>query len=129
MGRKSRGINAERDLIHKFWSLKWAAMRSAGSGSMQYPSPDVIASNNVRKLAIECKLTSDTKKYIPEAEIEQLRIFCEMFGAEMWIAVKFPGLEWAFFMVEDLVRTEASYMADIPLAKRKGLTLEQVTEQ
>ena len=63
MSTKSRGSNAERDLIHKFWGEGWAALRAAGSGSSQFPAPDIIASNNVRKLAIEVKLTTELKKY------------------------------------------------------------------
>ena len=56
MSRKSKGINAERDLIHKFWNVEgWSAVRVAGSGSMKYPSADVLATNKLRRLAIECK--------------------------------------------------------------------------
>ena len=32
MSRKGKGINAERDLIHKFWGNSWAAVRVAGLG-------------------------------------------------------------------------------------------------
>jgi Holliday junction resolvase - archaeal type len=42
-GRKSKGSKAERDLIHLFWSKGFAAMRAAGSGSSQHPSPDILA--------------------------------------------------------------------------------------
>ena len=59
MSRKSVGINAERELIHLFWSSGWSAVRIAGSGSSHYPSPDLIASNIARKLAIEAKVTKD----------------------------------------------------------------------
>lgn len=46
MSHKSKGINAEREIIHLFWSMPgWTACRVAGSGSMKYPSPDVIAGN------------------------------------------------------------------------------------
>ena len=43
--RKSKGSKAERDLIHMFWAKGFGAMRAAGSGSTQHPSPDVIAGN------------------------------------------------------------------------------------
>ena len=58
---KKKGINAERELIHMFWAEKWAAIRVAGSGSSKYPSPDILAGNNLRKLAIECKAISGIK--------------------------------------------------------------------
>ena len=59
MSTKSKGINAERQLIHMFWSVKWTACRIAGSGSSKYPSPDIIAANRARKLAIEAKITKE----------------------------------------------------------------------
>ena len=64
MSLKSKGINGERELIHKFWNTNsWAAVRVAGSGSMKYPSADILASNKLRKLAIECKVIKEHKKY------------------------------------------------------------------
>jgi Holliday junction resolvase len=129
MSKKSRGINAERDLIHKFWNNGWAAMRSAGSGSQSYPSPDIIASNNIRKLVIEVKLTTENKKYFTEHEIKELKIFAEKFGGESWVAVKFYHVEWYFLTIEDLEKTGKSYAVDIPLAKRRGLTFEEMIRQ
>ena len=89
MSRKSKGINAERDLIHKFWANKWASVRIAGSGSMRYPSADILATNKLRKLAIECKTSKDASKYIEKEDIEQLREFAELFNSEAYVAVKF----------------------------------------
>ena len=46
MSRKSKGINAERELIRLFEDTnKWSACRVAGSGSSRYPSPDIIAAS------------------------------------------------------------------------------------
>ena len=95
MSRKSKGINAERDLIHKFWGTEgWSAVRIAGSGSMKYPSADILASNKLRRLAIECKTCIKKSKYMPKEDIDQLRKFADLFGAEPWIAIKFKGREW-----------------------------------
>ena len=63
MSFKSKGINGERELVHMFWNRGWACLRIAGSGSSKYPSPDILAGNKLRKLAIECKITKDQKKY------------------------------------------------------------------
>lgn len=126
MSRKSRGINAERDLIHKFWGQGWAALRAAGSGSSQFPAPDVVASNNVRKLAIECKLTIEKKKYFTKKEINELKYFCEKFGAESWIAIKFFHKPWYFLSLEDLEETNSSWAVSVELAELKGLTFEEI---
>ncbi len=125
MSAKSRGTNAERDLIHRFWAAGWAAMRAAGSGSSQYPSPDVVASNNVRKLALECKLTTATRKHFPKEEIDELRYFAERFGAEPWVAIKFFRKEWMFFSLEDLQATPAGYSVGLA-EEHRSLSFEQL---
>ena len=125
MSTKSRGTNAERDLIHKFWETGWAAMRAAGSGSIQFPCPDIIAGNNIRKLAIECKLTTAEKKYFPRKEIEELRYFAEKFGAEPWVAIKFFRKEWMFFSLEDLDATPSSYVIGVE-KEHRALSFEQL---
>lgn len=127
MSRKSRGINAERDLIHRFWAAGWAALRVAGSGSSHYPSPDVLASNNVRKVAVEAKLTTERRKYFPAKEIVGLRFFAEKFGAESWVAVKFFRQEWLFFSVEDLRETKGGYALGASELGR-GLSFEELIE-
>jgi Holliday junction resolvase len=126
MSRKSRGINAERALIKLFWENGWAAIRSAGSGSMQYPSPDILVGKNGRRLAIECKLTTETKKYLPLEEIKQLQYFARVFGAEAWIAIKFLRKKWYFLNIEDLQITGKNYAVDENLADLKGLSFEEV---
>jgi Holliday junction resolvase len=126
MSQKSRGTHAERDLIHLFWAQGWAALRAAGSGSSQFPCPDVIASNNIRKLAIEAKLTTETKKYFTKKEITELQYFAQKFGAEPWTAIKFFREPWLFLSLEDLEESGNSYSASLELAKRRGLTFEEL---
>ena len=127
MSLKSKGTNAERDLIRLFWSVGWAAIRSAGSGSMHYPSPDVLAGNKIRKLAIEAKATKDSKKYIPKEDLADLKNFSSYFGAEPWVAVKFNNIPWAFINPEDLKETRSSYVISRTDAERKGLNFEELT--
>ncbi|GIU69393.1 MAG: hypothetical protein KatS3mg002_0629 [Candidatus Woesearchaeota archaeon] len=121
MNKKAKGSNAERDLIHRFFLNDWVAIRSAGSGSMQYPSPDILAGNNLRRLAIECKAVNDTKKYFTKKEIEELVYFAKKFGAEPWVAVRFDRIDWFFLNVEDLELKDKSFFVDVIIAKRKGL--------
>jgi len=128
MSVKSKGINAERELIHLFWQNGWVAVRVAGSGSSQYPSPDVLASNAERKLAIEAKLTKDPKKYFAKEEVEQLRLFSEKFGAEPWIAVKFKRDSWYFLKLEDLEQTSNNFVISNQMAKNKGLSFKNLIE-
>lgn len=126
MNTKAKGTKGERELIHFFHEYSWSAIRVAGSGSSKYPSPDVLAGNALRKIAIECKVTKDTKKYFPKVEIEQLRTFCNNFGCEGWVAVKFPKNDWYFLILEDLQDSGKSVVVSVELAKLRGLTKEEL---
>ena len=98
MSRKSKGCNAERELIHLFWGTGiWAACRVAGSGSIKYPVPDIIASNTSKRLAIECKACAGLSQYLSKKEVFDLKKFAELTGAEPVIAVRFNNEEWRFF--------------------------------
>ncbi len=127
MAQKQKGANAERDLVHKFWGTgSWVAHRIAGSGSSKYPSPDIIASNNIRRLALECKATKKTSVYIPKEEIGALVQFSRMFGAEPWVAVRFVRQEWLFMSIDDMHDTGSNYAVNVGLAKMKGLLFEEL---
>ena len=125
MSRKSKGINGERDLVHKFWARNWPCIRVAGSGSSRYPSPDILAGNRERMVAIECKTINDDSKYFPKEEIALLKQFADLFGAEPWVALKFGANQWYFMSLDDLKETDKSYSASLNLAKLKGFTLDE----
>lgn len=128
MNRKAKGTKGERELVKLFNEAGWSCVRIAGSGSSKYPSPDILAGNAARRVAIECKVTKDQKKYFPDDEIEQLRTFSQRFGAESWIGVRFPGEQWYFLMLEDLDKTPGSSLVSLDLARRKGLTVEELMD-
>ncbi|MFH1770908.1 MAG: Holliday junction resolvase Hjc [archaeon] len=124
--RKSKGSAAERTLIHRFWGAGWAAVRAAGSGSTQFPCPDILVGNNLRKLALEVKATKDKKKYFPKQEINDLKYFATKFGAEPWVVIKFDNEDYYFLTLEDLEETTASFVSSLELAKRRGLLFEEI---
>ncbi|MCF7865868.1 Holliday junction resolvase [Candidatus Woesearchaeota archaeon] len=126
MSTKSRGSNAERNLIHKFWEKNWAAMRSAGSGSNHYPCPDIVASNNLRKLVLEVKLTTEDKKYFMDKEIEELQEFANLFGGEPYVGIKFFRKDWVFLTLEDLESSGKHFVVTTEIAQRRGLSFEDL---
>jgi len=128
MNTKAKGSNAERELLHKFWQTgRWTAIRVAGSGSSQYPNPDILAGNNLRKLAIECKASGSSRQYFDQEQIEALELYCSMFGAEPWVAVKFNKKDWVFFSVEDLKETEGNnFVLSEKHAASIGLTFAEL---
>ena len=81
MDKKAKGTRGERELVKAFNENGWACIRVAGSGSSRYPSPDLLAGNAMRRIALECKVTADSKKYLAQEDIEQLQTFAAKFGA------------------------------------------------
>ena len=135
MKTKAKGSKAERELLHAFWQHGYACMRAAGSGSIGHPCPDLIAGTPTRKLAIECKATGSTKQYLEQQQVAELRQFCQIFGAEPWIAVRFDHyskkdqLGWYFLTLDDLKETEGNnYVISVELAKLKGLRFEELIQ-
>jgi len=127
MGGNIKGANAERELVHLFWGTgQWAAIRVAGSGAIKYPVPDVLAANNTRKLAIECKSTKGEQQHLDKEQIDGLASFAKLFGTEPWVGVKYGGIGWRFFSLEDLKVTNKGYSANLSLAEVRGLTFEEL---
>ena len=130
MSQKSKGSNAERELIHLFHAIEgWSAVRVAGSGSNKYPCPDIVAGNGERYLAIECKATREATRYIEKEDLEQLSIFGQRFGAEAWLGVRFMNEQWYFLKVEELKDTGKNVAISKELAQTKGRTFNQLIYQ
>jgi len=126
MSHKSVGTKGERDILKMFWDNGWAAVRTPGSGSARFPSPDIIAGKKDRRMVIEAKITKENKKYFEEKEIRELKYFGNLFGAEIWVAVRFKGENWFFINIEDLIFSGKSYSIDKENAKMKGLLFEEI---
>ena len=126
MSSKSKGSKAERELLHMFWAKNWACLRSAGSGSMRYPGPDLLVGNLVKRMAVECKTTRKLKLYLSDYDVNQLREFSKVFDARPWFAVKFLRTQWFFIALEDLEKTPKGYTIGIEQAKLRGLSFEEL---
>ena len=126
MSVKNKGSNAERELLHMFWSKNWACLRSAGSGSMKYPGPDLLVGNKVRRMAIECKTTKSNKVYLNNHDIEQLSEFSNVFDARPLFAVRFARKDWLFLNMEDLEKTPTGYVIDLKVAELRGVSFEEL---
>jgi Holliday junction resolvase len=128
MSRKSKGCNAERELVHMFREASWAPLRVAGSGSARMPCPDIIAGNGIRRIAIEAKSTKNTSVYIPIEEVRELERFALMFGSEAWLAVRFNNNPWWFLRPVDAKVTENNYVISLQTAKLSGSSFEQLIQ-
>ncbi|MDR1819075.1 MAG: Holliday junction resolvase [Methanobrevibacter sp.] len=123
-----RGSKEERDLVHMFWDKGFAAMRApASGGATKRPLPDVLAGNSKKYLAIEVKTTKSEIIYIDSSQIDGLNEFCEIFGAEPYIGVKFKNTKWLFLSIETIIKTRGqNYKVDKNLALEKGLDLDEI---
>lgn len=109
---KSKGSRFERDLIEELWKHGFAAVRVAGSGVSHFPCPDIVAGNGKKFLAIEVKMRTSLPLYISADEIEKLKKFSEVFGAEELVALKLPRKKWKFFRLKELRETIKGYRID-----------------
>jgi len=129
MSRKSKGSNAERDLLHSFWNSGWACMRAAGSGSICWPEPDLIAGKNKKIFAIECKTSGDEAKYIEKREVEELIHFSKLMEAEPLLAIRFNNRKWKFLKPEEMTEKGKSFMVTKEEIETKGRTFEEIIKE
>lgn len=128
MSKKSKGINAERELVHAFWNKGFACVRIAGSGSSKYPSADLVVGNKYKKFVIECKSTKKNKKYFSKEEINQFKEFANKFGAKPLIAIKFKKKGWFFVLIEDLEESGKNLCISDGRASNIGRHIEDLTK-
>ncbi len=128
MSHKSKGIGAERELVHLLWKAGWGAIRVAGSGSTKYPAPDVIAGNGMRRIVVECKALAASGIYLEKKEVEELKIFAQKMAAEPWIGARFTSQSWRFIGPEELKETKKSFAITRTLAELRGLSFEELTK-
>ena len=126
MGAKQKGTGAERELVHLLWAAEWAASRVAGSGSIKYPVPDILASKANRQLAIECKITKSDSQYLTKEEVADLRTYAKITGAEPFIAVRFAREDWRFLAPDELDVTPTQFVVSKKLAFERGRLLKDV---
>ena len=111
-----KGTNAERELCTELWNKGYATLRAPGSGSIDRPSPDVVALRNdimhMQAYAIELKASQDGTARFREDEIIALIEWSERACAMPLVGVK-PDLRsfesWLFRPVRELHETPTGY--------------------
>ena len=127
---KQKGTRAERELLHMLFNKGWHVIRSAGSGSIGLPNPDLLSGKNGRILAIECKSLSKENKYFKEQEIKELKQFSNKFGAEPWLGLRFDNIGWFFIQPDKLNKTKSNYFAiSLEEIKEKGLNFKDLIKK
>src|SRR3989344_6636166 len=103
MSNKSKGSNAERELVSLFTGYGWRALRVAGSGVNDESPCDIISGKIGKKpCAIEAKSSRQNRIYIKKQQIEDFMQFTHLLGARPVLAVRFTYEGWLFMNPEHL---------------------------
>ncbi|MDD3178269.1 MAG: Holliday junction resolvase Hjc [Candidatus ainarchaeum sp.] len=109
MKNKTKGSNAERELLLKLYKNGFAVSRVAGSGSSTLPTPDIIAVKNKKGFAIECKTKSGEYLNIKETQIKELEIWENLSGFKSYIAWRLGKENWYFLYYKKMNKTKIAY--------------------
>lgn len=128
MGSKFKGTRAERELFHMFWKTgTWASIRSAGSGSTPMPSPDLIAGNKNKLLAIECKSTKGKSRNLTFEEINQLISFSDIINAIPILAMRFDKNGWHFLDAKEIPKNKrGNYTITFKMCQENGIKFQEL---
>lgn len=109
MTHYQKGANFERELVNRFWSCGWTAVRVAGSGigSSSY-LPDVIAIKDRDVILLECKTTRKDRLSLKSA-INSLNEFASISKSRAYIAIKFLREKPRFYDISEILGREGDY--------------------
>ena len=105
-------MNAERELCAKLWSRGYGVLRAPASGSVDRPSPDVVALKGSGGFAIELKANADGTAHFDKQEILELNEWADRADLTPVVIVK-PDLRtfdgWLVLHSTHLNETEQGY--------------------
>jgi len=129
MSNKSKGSNAERELVSIFTENAWRAVRVAGSGVNDESPCDMIVGKLGRKgHTIEAKSSKSNYIYIKKSQIEDFMLFSSTIGLNPVIATRFTREGWLFINPEQLDDTGKNWVISRKKAKLEGKKFSQFFE-
>ncbi len=124
MKNKSKGSNAERELLFMLFNNGFAVSRVAGSGCSTLPTPDIIAVKNKLTIAIECKTKKGEYLNIKDSQVEELMTWEKMAGCLAYVAWRISKDKWYFIDIYGLKKTTKAYSIKKQDILEKGLILD-----
>lgn len=126
MSNKSKGSNAERELVSIFTEQGWRALRVAGSGVNDDSPCDLIVGKLGKKAyTIEAKSSRKNHIYISKSQIEDFVLFSSIIGLNPVIAVRFSYEGWIFINLDQLKDSGKNWVIPKKYAKEKGKRFSQ----
>ncbi len=121
MSNKSKGSNAERELVSLFTENGWRAVRVAGSGVNDESPCDIIVGKVGQKgHTIEAKSSRSNYIYIKKSQIEDFILFSNIIGLKPVIALRFTYEGWLFIFPEQLEDSGKNFVVRRAKAKEVG---------
>ena len=129
MSNKSKGSNAERELVRLCTEAGWRALRVAGSGVNDDSPCDILIGKIGRKAyAIEAKSSKQASIYISKSQINDFVLFAMTMGLEPAIATKFNRQGWLFITPAELKDSGKNWVISLKYALEKGRRFGQFFE-
>ena len=129
MSNKSKGSNAERELLKLCTEKGWRAIRVAGSGvNDDSPCDMIIGKVGRRGYVIEAKSSKSVRIYITKKQIEDFYVFSASTGLSPVIAVRFNRNGWIFLTPEQLVDSGKNWVVSLKNALEQGKRFSQFFE-
>ncbi|MEK6825361.1 MAG: Holliday junction resolvase Hjc [Nanoarchaeota archaeon] len=130
MSNKSKGSNAERELVKIFTEQGWRALRVAGSGVNDDSPCDIIVGKVGKKgYAIEAKSSKKNRIYITKEQIEDFVKFSLMLGLTPVLAIRFNYKGWVFLNPQHIEDTGKYWVVSLERTETHGLRFSQFFEE
>jgi len=126
MNNKTKGSNAERELLFMLYEQGYAISRVAGSGSSTLPTPDIIAIKKNKGFAIECKTKSGEYLNIRPSQIDELEIWERLSGLKSIVAWRLGKNKWYFIHYTKMKKTKKAYSIKRKEIQENGLDFKEL---
>ncbi len=126
MSNKTKGSNAERELVKIFTEQGWRALRVAGSGvNDDSPCDLIVGKVGSKGYALEAKSSKKNRIYITKAQIEDFMLFASMIGLKPALAIRFNYEGWLFLDPAFLEDSGKNWVVSKDIAKSQGKRFSQ----
>jgi Holliday junction resolvase len=130
MSNKSKGSNAERELVKIFTEQGWRALRVAGSGVNDDSPCDILAGKvGKRGYVVEAKSSKKNRIYISREQMEDFMMFASMLGLNPALAVRFNYQGWIFLEPKHLEDSGKYWVVSLENARTNGKRFGQFFEE
>lgn len=120
----NKGANAERELMHLLAEKGFSVIRSAGSGKIDLPTPDIVAMSPKGQYAIECKAQASNYLNIKNEQMLELIKWARNAHIDLCIAWKITSKGWRFLRPKHFKRNKKGFLISKEAALAQGISFK-----